>query len=85
MVKKEMYCNLCGSKFDFWDEQSGYSIHKVCGYGSENDGMELRLDICCSCMDEMIKKCAINPIEIDFDDGSVEEVFNECGDSETSN
>lgn len=77
MVKKEMYCNLCGSRFGFWDEQSEFSIHTVCGYGSENDGMELNLDICCKCMDAIIKQCVISPVEVDIDDGEVEEIFNE--------
>lgn len=77
MIKKEIYCNMCGSRFDFWDEQENYSIHKTCGYGSSNDGNKLNLDICCKCMDKLVKMCVIDPIEIEFDDGSLEEMFNE--------
>lgn len=77
MTKKEMYCNLCGSRFGFYDEQAEFSIHKHIGYGSKNDGAYVELDICCNCMDALIERCAIRPIEVELDDGGFEEAFNE--------
>lgn len=75
MTAKEMYCNLCGKRFSFWDEQEKYSIHTTCGYGSENDGATIELDLCCDCMDALVKKCIINPIIAELDSDIVEGVF----------
>lgn len=57
-------CNMCGKSFDLWDDQEDFSIHKrVIGYGSKHDGEALRLNLCCGCMDELIKSCKIYPCE----------------------
>lgn len=56
-------CNICGKKFNEWDLQEDYSIYRSLGYGSKYDGEELRLDICIECMDKIIKKCKISPVE----------------------
>lgn len=77
MIKKEVYCNLCGSRFDFWDENENYSIHQRCGYGSVYDGLMLDLDICCKCMGELISGCAISPIETDMNEEYIPEEFDE--------
>lgn len=60
---RKTICNLCGEDFDFWDEQEDYSIYKRIGYGSRYDGKHLSLDICCKCMDELIGRCVISPVE----------------------
>lgn len=56
------YCNICGSKMDFWDIQEDYTIHTTAGYGSKYDEEEIELHICCDCMDKIIDKCKITPI-----------------------
>lgn len=55
-------CNKCGKRFDEWDAQGGFGLYNRIGYGSEYDGCTLVLDLCCRCMDELIKSCAISPI-----------------------
>ena len=56
-------CNMCGKEFDFWDMQEDFHIEKdEIGYGSKHDGMHLKLDLCCSCMDSLIDRCIIPPI-----------------------
>ena len=62
MVKYEKYCNMCGKKFDEWDEEENYSISTQCGYGSKHDGDIIRVDFCCKCFDEIINRCKINPV-----------------------
>lgn len=56
------YCNICGSKMDFWDVQEDFTIHTTAGYGSKYDEEEIEIHICCDCMDKIIEKCAISPI-----------------------
>lgn len=60
-------CNVCGNDFDQWDEQEGYAMNYHCGYGSQFDGNNIQLDLCCGCFDELLKeyilpKCKINPM-----------------------
>ena len=45
-----------------WDETEHFHIHKKCGYGTKFDGEKLELDLCCSCMEELIDSCTISPI-----------------------
>ena len=59
---KQMFCNKCGKRFDFWDVQEEYHIHTRIGYGSIYDGEDLELDLCIQCMDNLIKECVINPL-----------------------
>jgi len=56
-------CNLCGKKFDAWDEQEDFSIYRSVGYGSRYDGSNLRLDLCCDCLDKLVDECVISPVE----------------------
>lgn len=56
------YCNICGSKMDFWDIQEDFTIHTTAGYGSKYDEEEIELHICCDCMDRIIEQCKITPI-----------------------
>jgi hypothetical protein len=61
-MHKKKCCNLCGKDLNLFDKQENFSIHKEIGYGSEHDGDTLDLQICCECMDEIIKKCVLSPI-----------------------
>lgn len=62
--KKEHICNMCGDKFDMWDEQEMFAIEKDrLGYGTVYDGSRLNLKLCCRCMEHLIKDCRVNPIE----------------------
>ena len=59
---KNTTCNLCGKTFDLWDEQEDFSIYKRrIGYGSRYDDHELKLNLCCDCMDRIIDMCVIHP------------------------
>lgn len=60
MIKK--VCNKCGQEMDFWDLQEDFSIHKAFGYGTRYDGYQLNLNLCCGCMESLIKDCVINPV-----------------------
>lgn len=59
------YCNKCGKKMDLWDIQEDFSIYTTCGYGTKYDGSKIELDLCCDCMEKLIKDCKINPVEDD--------------------
>ena len=59
---KKTICNLCGKNFDFWDEQEDFSIYTRIGYGSKYDDEQLKLNLCCECMDELIDLCVISPV-----------------------
>lgn len=65
-MAKATYCNLCGKKFDEWDKQEDFSIHRNLGYGTKYDSDILDLDLCCDCMekflDDIIPRCQISPI-----------------------
>ena len=71
-------CNICGkeikeveyshknyiSSFEYAPEHviNYFSISGRMPYGSEFDGNYIDLDICCDCMDEIIKQCKVSPI-----------------------
>lgn len=61
-MAKEITCNKCGKKFDFWDAQENFSINARLGYGTKYDGSDLELDLCCDCMEKLIDECVISPI-----------------------
>lgn len=64
-MAREIICNKCGKKFDIWDIQEDFSIYKHMGYGTEHDGESLELDLCCDCMEKIIKECVISPLNED--------------------
>lgn len=60
-------CNICGKDFDLFDEQENFSIHRSVGYGSEFDGSNIDLDMCCDCFDKLMNtyilpQCKISPV-----------------------
>lgn len=61
---KKTYCNKCGREFGLinYDANDDFSIHTRIGYGSKYDECYLCLDLCSSCMDELIDSCVLNPI-----------------------
>lgn len=61
-MARVIYCNICGKKFDIYDESSEAFINTEMGYGSKYDGEQVDFDICNKCMDELIDKCKISPI-----------------------
>ena len=61
-MAKEIVCNICGNKFDFFDKQEAFRIYRELGYGTIYDGGTLELDICCKCMEKIIEKCKIHPV-----------------------
>lgn len=62
-MSKGTICNKCGKKFDMWDESEGYGFHRKLGYGTIYDGMTLKLNLCCSCMESLIAACSVSPFE----------------------
>lgn len=61
-MAKEITCNKCGKKFDVWDSQEDFSLHRKLGYGTKYDGETLDIDLCCECMDKLIDECVISPL-----------------------
>lgn len=59
---KNYICNKCGKPFDMWDENEHFHIYTKFGYGTKFDGDELQLDLCCSCIEELVDSCTISPI-----------------------
>ena len=59
-------CNMCGKKFDMWDEEENFCFHHRFGYGSKYDCYQLDLKLCCKCfdslMDELVPRCKTNPL-----------------------
>lgn len=61
-MSKQIICNKCGKTFDIWDKQENFRIYRNLGYGTKYDGSKLELDLCCSCMEELVDGCRIHPI-----------------------
>lgn len=55
-------CNLCGKELDMWDMQEDFRIRRKFGYGTQYDGDDLDLRLCCSCMEMLISECVVSPI-----------------------
>ena len=47
----------------WFDLQQNFKICGGLGYGSENDGDFVDMDLCCACVDKLISECAIDPLE----------------------
>lgn len=56
-------CNMCGKELDEADRRQHFSLYQIIGYGSKYDGMGIVLDLCSNCMDELIDRCKISPLE----------------------
>lgn len=56
-------CNLCGESFDVFDVQEDFTIQKHLGFGTEFDGEDLELHLCCRCMNRLVHACRISPIQ----------------------
>lgn len=56
-VQEPVLCSKCGKILDVFDRKQRFSIHKKIGYGSEYDGCTMNLNLCCDCMDWLIKQC----------------------------
>ena len=65
LVSKEnvTQCNLCGADLDEFDLNNNFSMRMNIGYGSEFDGDELTMTLCCKCMDKLIKSCKVSPVK----------------------
>lgn len=49
-------CDLCGKDFNEYDEQEGFGFHyNRVGYGSQYDGCEINIDLCCDCFDKIMQ------------------------------
>ena len=66
IAMKKCYCNMCGKEMDFFDVQEDFSIHTTLGYGTKFDGGYLELDLCCSCMEDVIEHCKIDPVTPEY-------------------
>lgn len=61
--KEVARCNICGEVLDEFDIQNDFSIDRKIGYGSEFDGDDLSISLCCDCMDRIIKSCKVSPVQ----------------------
>lgn len=61
---RKAYCNKCGKEIGpvTQDCNTDFSIDTYITYGSIYDGWWLSLDLCSSCMDELIASCKISPV-----------------------
>lgn len=63
-------CNMCGNRFDFWDEQEDFSFQRYIGYGSRYDFSHIDICLCCDCfdkvMDWLLPQCRKDPLS-DYD------------------
>lgn len=59
-------CNMCGKKFDMWDEEESFCFRHCFEYGSKYDCYQLNLKLCCKCFDslmgELIPRFQTNPL-----------------------
>lgn len=55
-------CNKCGKNLDIFDEQENFTLTRKLGYGTKYDGEELRINLCCGCMESLIDSCTVSPI-----------------------
>lgn len=62
----ENVCNVCGKRFDEWDENCNFSIDTTVGYGSIFDGDRIRIQFCTECFDALVNNCTVSPIVEDF-------------------
>lgn len=62
MIINNTICNKCGKIFDIWDKQEAFFFEKHLGYGTKYDGDKLSLHLCCDCMEDLIDKCVIFPV-----------------------
>lgn len=59
----KIICNKCGREFDDWDYIENFKLKKErLGYGTKYDSDRLDLDLCCSCVEQLIDDCKISPI-----------------------
>lgn len=63
-------CNMCGNRFDFWNEQEDFSFQRYIGYGSRYDFSHIDICLCCDCfdkvMDWLLPQCRKDPLS-DYD------------------
>lgn len=64
MAEREIHivCNKCGKELDTFDIQENFSIVRSLGYGTQYDGEDLNIRLCCKCMETLIKQCVISPV-----------------------
>lgn len=61
-VEDNKRCNLCGTSFGMIDDIGGIKICTRLGYGSVYDGREVRMNICCKCVESLIDSCEVSPL-----------------------
>lgn len=62
-MQDKRVCNRCGKKFDIFDLQQDFTIHKQVQYGSMYDGCYVDFHLCCDCFDRMVEECKVSPVE----------------------
>jgi hypothetical protein len=55
----DIYCNICGKQFDYWDYSEHFEINTICGYGSTHDMEEHHVRLCCECFDKLVDNCKV--------------------------
>jgi hypothetical protein len=56
-VVEKIICNKCGKdlNYSFHECYSGSHVWIVSGYGSRHDGTDMDFDLCCDCVDELLR------------------------------
>lgn len=60
---REVYCNMCGKKMTGFEKSNAFNMSGVAKYGSRFDGERFEIDLCTECLDTLISKCKITPID----------------------
>lgn len=55
-------CNKCGKELGVLDVQDDFHLIRTIGYGSKYDEAMVDIQLCQSCMDELIDSCKVSPI-----------------------
>ncbi len=63
-MARRVICNKCGKSMDMLDIQQKFNLRGVLCYGSKYDGQKYELDLCCTCMDDLMESCRIAPIDM---------------------
>lgn len=68
-------CHHCGEVLDEWSYYEDIHIQKYLGYGSRYDGKELRMQLCCDCLDNYIEECKLSPLSGEYSAGSIKPII----------
>jgi hypothetical protein len=61
-MQEQSVCNKCGKTLDIWDIQEDFTLQKKLEFGTKYDRLQLKLRLCCKCMENLIDECEVSPL-----------------------